>query len=111
MYLLLWRDAERSQLILEILQLAIELLFFSVEILEDFIDVASVTTGSCLPAAVLVEQAETLLVTVGLRIERLVVAGPASTDASLFLEVSLHGSIAWSSISSSQNFVVFIPSR
>lgn len=72
--LLLRRETESPQLILQILQLRVELLLFSVEILENVVDLATVTTHAHLPATRLLELPDALLVSVRVRVERVVVA-------------------------------------
>ena len=51
--LLLWRKAQRTQLVLQILQLGVELLFFAIKVLQDVVDLAAVTASSHLAAPLL----------------------------------------------------------
>ena len=63
-HLLLGRKAERSQLILQVLQLRVELLLLTIEILEDIMHLAPIATDCRLSATLLLQLSDTLLVSV-----------------------------------------------
>ena len=63
-HLLLGREAERPQLILQVLQLRVELLLLTIEILEDIMHLAPIATDCRLSAALLLQLSDTLLVSV-----------------------------------------------
>ena len=62
--LLLGREAECPQLILQVLQLRVELLLLTIEILEDIMHLAPVTTDSRLSTTLLLQLSDALLVSV-----------------------------------------------
>ena len=63
-YLLLGREAERPQLILQVLQLRVELLLLTIEILEDIMHLAPVPTDSRLSTTLFLQLSDALLVSV-----------------------------------------------
>lgn len=63
-HLLLGREAERPQLILQVLQLRVELLLLTIKILEDVMHLASVTTNCGLSTTLLLQLSDALLVSV-----------------------------------------------
>ena len=63
-HLLLGREAERSQLILQVLQLRVELLLLTIEILEDIMHLAPIATDCRLSAALFLQLSHALLVSV-----------------------------------------------
>lgn len=60
----LGREAERPQLILQVLQLRVELLLLTIKILEDVMHLASVTTNCGLSTTLLLQLSDALLVSV-----------------------------------------------
>jgi len=74
-YLLLRGEAECTQFILQVLQFRVELLLLSVEVLEDVVDLAPVTSFADLPSSLLLlEQSKALLIPIRLRVKRVVLS-------------------------------------
>ena len=65
-HLLLGREAQRPQLVLQVLQLRVELLLLAVEVLEDVMHLASVTANGRLPTTLLLQLSDALLVSIRL---------------------------------------------
>ena len=79
-YLLGGGDAQGAKFVLQVLQLRVELLFFFVEVKQDVMDVASITTDISRATSLLhhLLLAQAFLVPVRLRVERLVVSSVVS---------------------------------